>query len=148
MNNQKGITLIEVLVTLAILVIVSGLVYGVFFQSLTSYEKTQSHALLRQEANVILVELTAAHRKLESYTLSSDESKAIYLNDESISNDAFFYELKINGQNISLPANGRRIKTEQFIDVELTVSNPNDEEQTFTISTIINKVSGGDDVEK
>ncbi|MBM6619760.1 PulJ/GspJ family protein [Bacillus suaedaesalsae] len=145
MNNQKGITLIEVLVTLSILVIVSGLVYGVFFQSLTSYEKTQSHALLRQEANVILAELTAAHRKLDTYTLSTDENKAIFLNDENISNNAFSYELNINGQGISNSV--RRMKTDQFIDVELTVSVSNDEEQTFTISTIINKVSGGDDVE-
>lgn len=144
-NRQKGVTLIEVLATIVILASISGLVYGVFFQSLNSYEKTQSHALLRQEANLILAELTNAHRENDSYKVSTNSSMLLYVNNQEISNDSFHYKLLMNGTDVANTTNGFLVDTTKYIDVELTVIDPSHDNESFTISTVIQKLSKGSD---
>lgn len=65
-NNESGMTLIEVLATLTITAIIGSVVYAVFFQTLNSKEKTQSHNELRQEANVVMTQLRTMHDNSES----------------------------------------------------------------------------------
>ncbi|CEG28038.1 PulJ/GspJ family protein [Bacillus sp. B-jedd] len=65
MKNQKGITLIEVLGTLAILTIVSGLVYGVLIGTTNNYNRLSAKADLSREANLILATIKNYHEKTE-----------------------------------------------------------------------------------
>lgn len=56
--NQKGITLIELLLTLVIFSIISTVVYGVFFQFNSHYAKINSEVELRDEADIIMATFT------------------------------------------------------------------------------------------
>ena len=53
-NNNKGITLIEVLATLSISFMIVGVVSSVLFQSHRNMEISEQHTNLRQEANLII----------------------------------------------------------------------------------------------
>lgn len=50
MNNEKGLSLVELLATIAILFIVSGIIYGVFFTFNNNYDRI-SHKNSMDQAN-------------------------------------------------------------------------------------------------
>ncbi|SFB16370.1 MULTISPECIES: type II secretion system protein [unclassified Bacillus (in: firmicutes)] len=74
MKNQKGITLIEVLATLAILSLVSTLIYGVFIGSQQNFKRISTKTSLSQEANLIVATIKNYHTKNNKYILSLDSS--------------------------------------------------------------------------
>jgi Tfp pilus assembly protein PilV len=146
--NQKGLTLLEVLLALTLTMTIGGLIYSVFFQSMTSYEKTHSHVLVRQEATIILSQLTTLHRDEETYALTyTPTTQAILINGKSIGNPAFSYSIVATNNSFSL--NSKRvtesttitIDSSSYLEIELTVIDKNDQNQSFTISTIINKLN-------
>ena len=51
LSSQRGITLTEILATLVIMTIVSGVIYGVFTAGLKLYQKTGIEAQLRDDAD-------------------------------------------------------------------------------------------------
>lgn len=55
MRNEKGLTLIELLASLSLLLIVSSLMYGVLIGVNKSNAKTADKNKLEQEANIILL---------------------------------------------------------------------------------------------
>lgn len=60
-KNAKGITLVELLVTITIAFTVMGIVSGVLIQSLKNMEITETNTNLRQEANIILATFNSVH---------------------------------------------------------------------------------------
>ncbi|WP_170289634.1 type II secretion system protein [Cytobacillus depressus] len=74
-DKQRGITLIELLITLAILSIIGVLVWGVFFQGTKYSNKSILKNQMQQEANFIISKLTNIHQTSESYTLYSSDCK-------------------------------------------------------------------------
>lgn len=56
-TNKKGITLVEVILTLALLSIVIGVVYSVFFAGNKSFEISKDTGLAQQDARLIAVHL-------------------------------------------------------------------------------------------
>lgn len=71
MNNQKGLTLIEILAAVTILTIVGAIIWSVFLQgtnySRTAMEKNQ----LIQEANIVITNLKNIHQESEWYQITS-----------------------------------------------------------------------------
>jgi prepilin-type N-terminal cleavage/methylation domain-containing protein len=63
MKNEKGITLIELLAAISILVIISSLIYGVLIGVNKNYNQLSSKTNLNQEANIILATLKNYHIK-------------------------------------------------------------------------------------
>lgn len=61
LKNQKGITLVELLATLAIAAGLLVLISSVLFQAIRSKEVSDQHVNLRQEANLIITMFSAAH---------------------------------------------------------------------------------------
>lgn len=56
-NNEKGITLVELLATIAILSIIAALAYTVLFQGYSNYQRTKVETELRDEADLIMASL-------------------------------------------------------------------------------------------
>lgn len=54
LNNSRGITLVELLATLAIVGIIGTLAYNVLFQGYSNYERIQAETKLRDEADLIM----------------------------------------------------------------------------------------------
>ncbi|MDX5475614.1 MAG: prepilin-type N-terminal cleavage/methylation domain-containing protein [Bacillaceae bacterium] len=113
-NNEKGITLVELLAALTIAFIISGLVAAIFFQTFRNADRSDSHINLRQEANIIVQMFSTAHEK-EDYTFQYTKS----------SNGN--WEMKI----------GDIVMNSRYYDIELTFENrtAENEERSISINT-------------
>ncbi|WP_153732688.1 PulJ/GspJ family protein [Sporosarcina obsidiansis] len=69
-NNEGGMTLIEVLATLVLLSLISGIIWSAILIS-TKFNIAENSTLhLQQESNYIIAELQRIHRKCDSYTIA------------------------------------------------------------------------------
>ncbi|AXI09687.1 hypothetical protein CUC15_12470 [Oceanobacillus zhaokaii] len=81
MNNEKGITLIEVLATLVISSLFMGIIYTVVMMSMEYSSVETKKTQLQQEANYIITDLQRIHRNGECYVLSITESEVAVAED-------------------------------------------------------------------
>lgn len=70
MKNQKGLSLIEILAALTILMIISSIIYGVFFNVDKNYKQISQKSNLEQEANIIINTIKNYHQRQNTYKLS------------------------------------------------------------------------------
>ncbi|SEM33435.1 prepilin-type N-terminal cleavage/methylation domain-containing protein [Mesobacillus persicus] len=70
-NNQRGISLVEVLATLVILSIIGGTIWSIFFQGHSYSQNAISKNAMQQEANIILTSLKNVHQTNDKYTIST-----------------------------------------------------------------------------
>lgn len=68
-RNQNGLTLVEVLASLAVLSVIGLLLWNVFFQGISYSKKAATHTSLQQEANQISMKLTRIHQTSPSYEI-------------------------------------------------------------------------------
>ncbi|NLP50316.1 prepilin-type N-terminal cleavage/methylation domain-containing protein [Bacillus sp. RO1] len=84
-QNERGLTLIELLATIVIGSIVIGLATSVFVSAAKQNKITYEHNALRQEANLIITKLRQIHQEpdsnqgLYSYSLCYESNEKIYL---------------------------------------------------------------------
>ncbi|MBW8350215.1 type II secretion system GspH family protein [Bacillus sp. IITD106] len=64
-TQQQGITLLELLATIAISTLIIGLTFSVLFSSKKFNDKTEAYSNLRQEANIIISNIRKHHENLE-----------------------------------------------------------------------------------
>jgi prepilin-type N-terminal cleavage/methylation domain-containing protein len=74
-RTQRGITLIELLVTLAILSVIGTIIWSIFFQGYNFSQKSVTKNRLQQEANLVIVNLTKIHQTSLVYTISNSDCK-------------------------------------------------------------------------
>lgn len=75
MNNQKGVTLIELLISLAIFFMIIGITYSVFISGMKNFDKNHSAIQLRSEADFIMTQfMTHLHPATETLPLASPPS--------------------------------------------------------------------------
>jgi prepilin-type N-terminal cleavage/methylation domain-containing protein len=70
-NNQYGLTLIEVLVSLTILSIIGIVIWNVFIDGISYSHKAVSETTIQQEANIITLNLTKIHQISDEYEIKS-----------------------------------------------------------------------------
>lgn len=126
--NESGFTLLEVLVTLVILTLVTGLSIGILTTTFNYQEKTQAHVNLRQEANLIVSTLRNQHQQA-SYDLCSDT----LLDNGLIS----FDELSISSANSTINLNQSCGKFDSSEDLIVTFTLTNTQNHRFSIDTVI-----------
>ncbi len=73
MKNEKGLTLVEVLVGLAILSIIMIILGGLLIDAFKNSERSEKITALQQEANTIMTELRDIHWKNEDYLIHFEE---------------------------------------------------------------------------
>ena len=71
-QNEKGVTLLELLAALVIFGIFSTILWAFFFQSFQANNTEITKNSLQQEANLIINTLQEVHRKSESYLIVID----------------------------------------------------------------------------
>lgn len=113
--NSSGVTLIELLATLAIVGIIAGLAFSIFFQGLSSYERIKMEAELRDEADVIMSNFiknifTLKESEIDSLTTvcsNNSPNSYIKLSENGISYNTGFFnnQILINNVPIILQSN-------------------------------------------
>lgn len=151
-KKQTGLTLIEVLATVAILSIVTVIVYGVFANGLHYSSEAEDTVLIQQEANYILMILKEQHEKSESYTItvSDDYTKVVISNSnhETITIDNPNYLYKIYRYDPSTPdykelfenQDVKEIHSKDHFPVIIVIESTTNPDLTYTIKTILSRL--------
>lgn len=158
-KNNKGLTLVEVLAALSISIMILGLVTTVLIQSFRNAEISDSHLNLRQEANLIITAISAAHEKNNYdiiYTTNELGDWVLMIGEIKIQSHYFDLELIINnakedGTSRVLHFNTNLTDPDDIEDFHVFVRNPlhvqklkltSKEEPTksFEISTMISRL--------
>ncbi|MCK6257930.1 prepilin-type N-terminal cleavage/methylation domain-containing protein [Fictibacillus sp. KIGAM418] len=78
-KNEGGLTLVELLLSLSIMLIISAVAYFVFLNGLNSYKKTYTETLIRDEADVIMTQFMNVVYPAKDALLSTDKNNVIIL---------------------------------------------------------------------
>lgn len=97
MNNQKGVTLIELLATLVIFGIFSTIIWAFMMQTFRTNEVEISKNQLQQEATLIINAIDEVHRNSISYSIKFDSNEIIIIPQNSdkisFSNPNIIYDI-------------------------------------------------------
>jgi type II secretory pathway component PulJ len=166
LRNSRGLTLVELLVTVTLAFSVMALVSGVLLQSFRNMEIADSNINLRQEANIIVAMLTKSHMSsidinnptTNSYKISynriNGDEWEMFIGNQHVSNLDFNINLELE-QKIPGETTPRSyiissttissesvdiIKRQPLIIKKITLINKKDSTKTFEISTIISRL--------
>lgn len=151
LKGEKGITLIEMMATMVILFVIGGMFYAVLTQTFTNFHTSEEKITVRQEANLIIAQLTNIHQKSEGYTIemSTDDSFFTTETDSGaiiqLGHKDYTYKLVVDGDTLEdiHPIDiDLKLEDNKTQEIELTLtnkkSNRNDE---FTIITTISRMT-------
>lgn len=126
--NQSGVTLLEVLVSLAILAFVGTLTFSVVATTIKHEETTSSHITLRQESNIVISSIRKDHQtNTADYTLCPKDLLA--------NNDLRFEGFSINNQTLINKNDCIEITPSEKTDVTFTLIDK--QNKTFNVSTTL-----------
>ncbi|KMJ60296.1 hypothetical protein AB685_05630 [Bacillus sp. LL01] len=125
--NQSGVTLLEVLVSLAILAFLGTLTFSVLITTINHEKTTSSHINLRQESNIIISTIRQDHQK-PSPTYSLCPGNLVS------NNELGFMDFSIN-QTIIEENDCMEVNTSEQIDVDFTLVDTFN--KTFNVSTTL-----------
>ncbi|MFX3674581.1 MAG: type II secretion system protein [Paenisporosarcina sp.] len=97
MDNQKGVTLIELLATIVIFGIFSTIIWAFVLQTFKTNDVEISKNQLQQESNTILNAIEEIHRKSDSYKIDFNRNEIIITPNNStqiaFTNPSIIYDL-------------------------------------------------------
>lgn len=139
--NSKGITLIEVLATLTLMTIVGGLICGILINSLNIFNHESDKSDIRQEANIIINQLTTFYKINGNF-------EVIHNSDGSINISSDKEDGTKESRDYGIPS--YEIKVDSFIgdssenyeskDVEIIITEKNDPNNIFTLESNISRI--------
>ncbi|MGR3765905.1 type II secretion system protein [Rossellomorea sp. NS-SX7] len=138
MKNQNGLTLIEVLASLAILSVIGLVLWNVLFQGLNYSKKAVSQTSMQQEANLISMELTRIHQSHSTYKIVNTGCEIeIYESDSSPQPFKTY-----SHPDLCLKGTTKDIDHSSSRDLELTIHDKEHSENTFNLTTTLYKLKG------
>lgn len=139
-NNQNGITLIELLVSTVILLILGGIIWGVFFQGVKYSNNAVSKNQMQQEANIIITKLTEIHQTSKKYSIISKNGiiHVIYDDKNGISQKVTFENRHLEFSSTSID---NRLPNESDTLFTLIVTDKSSE-NSQTITTLLYRLKG------
>jgi prepilin-type N-terminal cleavage/methylation domain-containing protein len=144
-SRESGITLVELLATLAILSILVVLSYGLFFNGLSASQQGKEQVNIQQEMNLLMTTITKIHETEDTYSIVVDQ----YPNAHTVqikggtksfefSNSNFEYKLDYYQQVGTLLPN--TIQTKDPIYITVVISNKDMPSQKYEVKTIISRL--------
>jgi prepilin-type N-terminal cleavage/methylation domain-containing protein len=154
-KNNKGMTLVELLLTITISLSIVGLISNVLIQSFRSKEISDSHVSLRQEANIILSMFSSAQmgKSITTYDLRykklNGDDWELIIGNQRISNPNFniLMDMEVGGtktfvinQNTSEQELLGVDKRQKLNIKKLQLIDKNNKNNTFEISTVFSRM--------
>ncbi|MFA9555956.1 type II secretion system protein J [Evansella sp. AB-rgal1] len=141
-KNEKGITLIEVLISVAILSFIGIVIWNVFIQGLTFSEQAMRKNQMQQEANIIVTSLVRSHQAaVEVYEINDFECK-IMIDTNSQSNVIEHPQLCLStnySDGLSVNPNIHDIT------ITINVADKNNPNNKVSIDTILTRLKSGEE---
>ncbi|MHC0037467.1 prepilin-type N-terminal cleavage/methylation domain-containing protein [Pseudoneobacillus sp. C159] len=155
--NNRGITLVELLVTITLSLTIAGLISSVLVQTFRSMEISDTHINLRQQANIIVSMITSSHLSSGSdpYTIAYQRTDAtnwnLTIGDNLISTQDYDIRIELKSSsggsfvidtanptitNLSLSLNKKIPLHVQ----KLMLTNKKDPSKKFELTTIISRL--------
>jgi prepilin-type N-terminal cleavage/methylation domain-containing protein len=125
-RTQRGITLIELLVTIAILSVIGAIIWSVFFQGFNFSQKSVTKNRLQQEANIVIVNLTRIHQTSLVYSISSSDCKITVNYTKKVDNSQQSLVFEGDGLCYTTDMTGSFDPNQNDNDVKVTVYDQND----------------------
>ncbi|MCM3122591.1 MULTISPECIES: prepilin-type N-terminal cleavage/methylation domain-containing protein [Bacillaceae] len=141
MNNQKGLSLVELLAAITVLFIISGVIYGVFFSFNNNYDQISDKNSMGQTANLILATIKEYHQKNDSYWINYDDSdKRAYIGKDSA--DTLLgetnYDLELKA-GYPAPASIDNIKVDAHQPLTVHLNLTDKKGQTYEVETTVKR---------
>lgn len=154
LRNNGGITLIELLATMAIFSIVSILIYGVLINGMNYSEKSKDNVSRQQEMNILVTTITKAHETYAMYDIVVDQSpdanriqligkdvSGTVVNTVEISNENFVYSLVNSQGSTEVPfSTTTTVNSSQPLYIKIIIKDKKRPSQTSEIKTIISRL--------
>jgi prepilin-type N-terminal cleavage/methylation domain-containing protein len=139
-QNQRGLTLIEVLASLTILSIVGILIWQVYFQGMNYSATTISKNNMQQEATLLTSKLTKIHQTSEVYELSNSAcgitvsyTKQGTVNVEEFKDPDMCFEIDFTGE----------VEPDLTdLPLKLTIYDPSKAENRIVVDTFLYRLKG------
>ncbi len=143
-KNEKGLTLLEVLVTLVILSFIGVLIWSVFNSGIKFSNKEISKNQMQQEANIILTTLTKIHQTATSYSINSNASCSVTVNANfSHSSEVYNFEnqkLCINITHNNASDDFDPIYHNNLVTFYITISEKNNRKNEISIEGVLSRL--------
>lgn len=141
MNNQKGMSLVELLAVIAILFIISGIVYGVFFTFNNNYDRISHKSSMDQTANLVLATIKQYHQTNDSYWIKYDQAgKKAYIGQDSanhlLGDSLCDMEIKV-GYPTTTTISNLKIDSQQPLSVQLILTDQKG--QKYEVETTVKR---------
>ena len=124
--QQQGITLLELLATLAISTLIIGLTFSVLFSSKKFNDKTNAYVDLRQEANILMTNIRKQY-----------QNNSIVCYDQLPTNNKLTMDIQINKVQLSEDS-CEPLTDSHYVHVELKLTNKK-HHYSFNMDTLIEK---------
>lgn len=147
-QNNSGLTLVEVLVTLTLVSTISIIIWSIFFQGYTFSQKAISKNLMHQETNLLIADLTNIHRTTQQYVITNTDSdctitvKYISKNDITNTEKTKVFSHSNMCFKFGNPVTNPVKPNEGNLRLELITSDKNIPNNKITIDTFLYRVKG------
>ncbi|WP_312098070.1 prepilin-type N-terminal cleavage/methylation domain-containing protein [Niallia sp.] len=149
-RNQRGLTLIELLISLALGSIVLVLIYQFFFQGIHFSKVVNDKTLLQQEANYMVSSMTKIHQTSDSYTITFDQNpNASFITVDgkqkiTFKNEKFRYELlksTADGtEKTYIPNSFTVVPLQEDIIITIKITSTDKEKQTYQTAITLSRI--------
>ncbi|MDP4156097.1 MAG: type II secretion system protein [Bacillota bacterium] len=136
-RTQRGISLIELLVTLAILSVIGTIIWSVFFQGYKYSQKAVTKNRLQQEANLVIVNLTKIHQTSLVYSINNADCKITVNFTKKQNNSQQSQVFEGNGLCYTTDVTGNFDPNQNDNDVKVTVYDQNDRNNKAEVDTFL-----------
>jgi prepilin-type N-terminal cleavage/methylation domain-containing protein len=151
-RDERGLTLIEVLVALAILSFLSVIIWSFFFQGYKFSQKAISKNMMIQETNILITNLTKIHQTIEKYAIKSENCniKITNLKTTPPQEQIFDYPsicfdlLEINNVKGAGPITIEPNKNGNDISLKISTRDKKNPDNSIIIDTFLYRVKGAD----
>lgn len=154
-TDEKGLTLIEVIAALAIISLVSGIIWSIFFQGFNYSQKSVSKNTILQETNILTSNLNQLHRTLNLYEIRSENCEIKITDLESspqkvyvFSSDKICFKIQQMNQTAGEgpitvdPSNHNSIIDNKDVSLSIYVSDKKNSANNTTINTFLYRLKG------
>ncbi|MGJ7912310.1 prepilin-type N-terminal cleavage/methylation domain-containing protein [Neobacillus sp. LXY-1] len=147
MKNQKGLTLVELLAAITILLLISSVIFGVLINSNKNYKSLTEKINLNQEANLLLATIRNYHQKQSLHSFDSNNNEIYKLKYDPTTKKAYIgtssatIPLQKDNVDIIIKIDDVEISGEQTIypddPLYIYIKLYNQQGQSYEIETVI-----------